>query len=58
MIPDILVGVGEREWLFATEFAYTPNDRPYAQLVFEGLDTICEIWLVSLDPGCSATNSR
>ncbi|GJJ14878.1 hypothetical protein Clacol_009147 [Clathrus columnatus] len=51
-IPDPYVGfnehkvqwIGEREWLFTTEFVYSPVNRsPHAQLVFQGLDTICEV---------------
>ncbi|KZV98784.1 glycoside hydrolase family 2 protein, partial [Exidia glandulosa HHB12029] len=51
-IPDPFLGhnehkiqwVGEREWLYTTQFAYD-GDNEHVELVFEGLDTICTVYL-------------
>ncbi|KAH7090112.1 glycoside hydrolase [Auriculariales sp. MPI-PUGE-AT-0066] len=40
--------VGEREWLYSTTFDYSPTEgNSHVELVFEGLDTLCRIYLVS-----------
>jgi beta-mannosidase len=40
-------GVGERQWLYSTSFEFTPNEgQGFVELVFEGLDTLCYIYLV------------
>ncbi|GBE85088.1 Beta-mannosidase B [Sparassis crispa] len=52
-IPDPFVGfnehrvqwVGEREWLYYTTFDYAGAKDANAELVFEGLDTICDVYL-------------
>ncbi|OCH85238.1 glycoside hydrolase [Obba rivulosa] len=54
LIPDPHLGfnehkvqwVGEREWLYHTTFVYDP-DAQYAhiELLFEGLDTFCDVYL-------------
>lgn len=39
--------MGEREWLYASTFAFDVNARgEYVELVFEGLDTFCTVYLV------------
>ncbi|KAI0326209.1 glycoside hydrolase [Cubamyces sp. BRFM 1775] len=53
-IPDPFIGfnehavqwVGEREWLYCTRFDVQPDDRDKLHaLVFEGLDTVCDVYL-------------
>ncbi|KAJ9117501.1 hypothetical protein QFC22_004351 [Naganishia vaughanmartiniae] len=41
--------VGEADWLFKSEITVTPEQArlPFVDLVFEGLDTICTVKLVS-----------
>ena len=43
------LGVGERGWLYCTLFDVKSEDREkkFHTLVFEGLDTICDVYLVS-----------
>ena len=42
-------GIGEREWLYLTKFDMQESERNWknAELVFEGLDTLCDVYLVS-----------
>lgn len=48
IIPE---GVGEREWLYASNFMFDKNAiEDSAELVFEGLDTVCSVYLVSILP--------
>ena len=44
------IGVGEADWAFKTTFDVTKNQlaEQHADLLFEGLDTFCDISLVSL----------
>ncbi len=42
------IGIADAEWLYKYTFAYSPAHL-HALLVFEGLDTICDVYLV-----CSA----
>lgn len=42
----ILAGVGEREWLYRTSFDFS-SSQPLADLIFDGLDTFCTVYLVS-----------
>ncbi|KAH9948314.1 glycoside hydrolase superfamily [Amylocystis lapponica] len=53
-IPDPFLGfnehkvqwVGEREWLYYSQFAFQKvGENEVAELVFEGLDTICDVYL-------------
>lgn len=47
----ILEGIGEREWLYTSNFMYDKNaSEDSAELVFEGLDTVCSVYLVSIVP--------
>lgn len=39
------LGVGEREWLYQTAFT-TEGSVVHAALVFDGLDTFCDVYLV------------
>ena len=40
--------MGEKEWLYATTFSFDKNDdQEFAELVFEGLDTLCTVYVVS-----------
>jgi hypothetical protein len=43
-----MVGVGEADWAFKTTFKVTKEQlaEPHADLLFEGLDTFCDISLV------------
>ena len=43
------IGIGEREWLYRTKFDVPELERSWknAELVFEGLDTLCDVYLVS-----------
>ena len=47
---DGSAGIGDAEWLYATSFDVSEEElaRGYAMLVFEGLDTLCDIYLVRL----------
>ena len=42
-------GVGEVEWLYTSKFDVpgTEQEWKHAELVLEGLDTICDVYLVS-----------
>lgn len=41
-------GVGEREWLYRTTFSFDGNNKGAStDLIFEGLDTFCDVYLVS-----------
>lgn len=42
-------GVGEREWLYRTSFELEVESREHShfELLFEGLDTVCDVYLVS-----------
>ena len=42
------VGIGEADWEFKTSFSASPEQlhEPNADLVFDGLDTYCDITLV------------
>lgn len=44
-----LQGVGEKDWIFQTTFSVTADELalPYNDLVFGGLDTYAEVFLVS-----------
>ena len=46
---SLISGVGEADWLFKTSFDYRQGDASNVDLVFEGLDTYCDITLVSAD---------
>jgi len=46
-----IIGVGEREWLYATTFEFAHNSE-HIELVFEGLDTLCHIYLVDRASDC------
>jgi beta-mannosidase len=43
-------GVGEASWAFKTEFEVSEEElkKPFADLVFDGLDTFATAFLVSL----------
>lgn len=43
-----VIGVGEADWAFKTTFKVTKEQlaEPHADLLFEGLDTFCDISLV------------
>ena len=43
-----LVGVGETEWLYTTKFDVPMEETnwKHAELLFEGLDTLCDVYLV------------
>ena len=43
-------GVGDAEWLYKCEFKNLPSSEAFKHglLVFEGLDTICDVYLVSI----------
>jgi beta-mannosidase len=45
----VYLGVGEANWVFKTSFEVTAEQLkdPEIDLVFEGLDTYCDIVLVS-----------
>ena len=48
-------GIGEREWLYHTKFDVPESEHDQwknAELVFEGLDTLCDVYLVS--PACAS----
>ena len=42
-------GIGDSEWLYHTKFDVSETERAFknAELVFEGLDTLCDVYLVS-----------
>lgn len=46
------IGVGEADWAFKTTFNVSKEQlaEPHADLLFEGLDTFCDISLVSPPP--------
>ena len=46
----LVAGVGETEWLYYTSFDVSDSERNWrnAELVFEGLDTICDVYLVRI----------
>lgn len=45
-------GIGEAEWLYKCSFPFTnPQSHPHALLEFEGLDTFCDVYLVSPHDG-------
>jgi hypothetical protein len=47
----VVAGVGEREWLYRCAFDVdTLGDAGdvYRELVFDGLDTVCDVYLVCL----------
>ena len=47
----MVTGVGEREWLYARELNLDMEKRnQFFDLVFEGLDTICDVYLVCTAP--------
>lgn len=41
-------GVGGREWLYHTTFELDmeSRERSHYELIFEGLDTVCDVYLV------------
>jgi beta-mannosidase len=41
--------IGEYDWVWTTSFQLTADKlaRPHHDLVFEGLDTFCKVYLVS-----------
>ena len=42
-----MLGIGEVEWLYQTSFSYEPdNEATRTVLEFEGLDTLCDVYLV------------
>ncbi len=43
-------GVADSEWLYQAKFDVSADARSFqhAELVFEGLDTICDVYLVSV----------
>lgn len=47
---DACSGVGERDWLFRHEFrGQRRADNPCSLLTLEGLDTVCDVYLVRTD---------
>lgn len=53
------LGVGEASWSFKTDFDVTAEDleKPFADLVFEGLDTFATVSLVSPSEGVECARS-
>jgi hypothetical protein len=47
-------GIGECEWLYRSQFDAPAVKTPFYDLEFEGLDTICDVYLVR---PCAATQS-
>lgn len=41
-------GVGEREWLYFCKFPFSRGNAAHAELLLEGLDTVCDVYLVSV----------
>ncbi|THH31617.1 hypothetical protein EUX98_g2590 [Antrodiella citrinella] len=37
--------IGDREWMYGCTFSYDDPGQPFAELVFEGLDTFCDVYL-------------
>lgn len=50
----LMVGVGEADWEFKTAFEYKATKHSQVDLVWEGLDTYCDVTLVrfTLCPIC------
>ncbi|EED80557.1 hypothetical protein POSPLDRAFT_128099 [Postia placenta Mad-698-R] len=52
-IPDPFLGfnehkvqwVGEREWLYFCKFPFSRGNAAHAELLLEGLDTVCDVYL-------------
>ena len=44
-----VTGIGDSEWLYLTKFDVSEKERnfKFAELVFEGLDTLCDVYLAS-----------
>ena len=44
-----MTGIGDREWLYHAKFDVSEKERAFknAELVFDGLDTLCDVYLVS-----------
>ena len=43
------IGVGETEWLYTCTFdAPTANEGSSHRLTFDGLDTLCDVYLVNI----------